>query len=185
MSLDKFIIYDGCTCRMQGVFFKKAVTFICDTMMPCSFATHIVDEMEAINVRLTQKKQNQTDLYFLKDLQVLFQCSWQDWLKEESRPDRLSERGKGHQRTMQELETLLPQIIEDAENNLTTESVLQETGDVPSALQLTSKLEHARSEAAMLEQSLGAILREMRGETASRKRGVSPLAVCLRELKEL
>ena len=169
---------------MQGLFFNKAAAFIGETMTPCSFARHTVNELEAINVRLTQKKQNQTDLYFLKNLQVLFQCSWQDWLQEDS-PDRLSERGKAHQRTMQELETLLPQIIADAENNLTTESVLQETGDVPSALQLTLKLEHARSEAATLEQSLGAILREMRGETASRKRGVSPLAVCLRELKEL
>ena len=170
---------------MQRVFFEKAAAFISETMTPCSFATHIVNEMEAINVRLTNKKQNQTDLYFLKDLQVLFQCSWQDWLKEESRSDRLSERGKGHQRTMQELETLLPQIIADAENNLTTESVLQETGDVPSALQLTSKLEHARSEAAMLEQSLGAILREMRGETGTRKRVADQLKACLRVLKEL
>ena len=170
---------------MQGVFFKKAVTFICDTMMSCSFATHIVHELEAINLRLTEKKQNQTDLYFLRNLEVLLQCSWQDWLKEESQPDRLSERGKAHQRTMQELETLLPQIIEDAENNLTTESVLQETGDVPSALQFTLKLEHARSEAEMLEQHLGAIIREMRGETGSRKRVAGQLDACLRVLKEL
>ena len=170
---------------MQGVFFKKAAAFIGDTMTPCSFATHTVNELEAINVRLTQKKQNQTDLYFLKNLQVLFQCSWQDWLQEDSQPNRLSTRGQEHQRTMQELETLLPEIIEDAEKNLTTESVLQETGDVPSALQLTSKLEHARSEAAMLEQSLGAILREMRGETGTRKRVAGQLDACLRVLKEL
>ena len=163
----------------------KAAAFIRDTMMPCSFATHIVKELEAINVRLTEKKHNQTDLYFLRNLEVLLKCSWQDWLKEESRPDHLSERGKEHQRTMQELETLLPTIIEDAENNLTADSVLKETGDVPSALQLTLKLEHAWSEAEMLKQNLGAILREMRGETGTRKRVAGSLDAYLRILKEL
>ena len=63
--------------------------------------------------------------------------------------------------------------------------VLQESVDAPLALQLTSKLEQARSEAAMLEQILDEILREMRGETGPRKRAAGRLDVCLRVLKEL
>jgi len=160
---------------MQGVFFKKAATFIRDTMNECSFTTYVVNELKTVNERLEAKKQNQADIYFLKNLGVLFNCSWQDWLNGESRKDRLSERGKQHLLVMQDLEQLLPQIIEDAEKTLARDSVVPEVVDGPVGLELTLKLEQARKEAEMLHQNLDGIIREIRGESVERKRGVARL----------
>ena len=99
---------------MKGVFFVKAATFINENMMPCSYGTYEENELKAMNV----------------------------WLDKE-RKDRLSERGKTHQEKFQELEKLFPQIFEQVEKHLTTESVLPEVVEIftPSVVQVTSKLE--------------------------------------------
>jgi hypothetical protein len=62
----RWIIYDGYVCKMQGVFFNKAATFIRDTMNECSYTTYVVNELKTVNERLEAKKQNQTDIYFLR-----------------------------------------------------------------------------------------------------------------------
>ena len=180
-----WIIYDGYICRMQRVFFDKAATFLRDTAMENSYQTYVVKELTRVRERLEEKKQNQADLYFLRNLQVLFECSWQDWLKDEDRKDRLSERGKQHERVKQELEAALPEIIKEAEKNLAVDSVVSEVVDGHVGLELTSKLEQARSEAEMLHQSLDEIIREMRGESVERKRTALSLHACLHVLKAL
>ncbi len=153
--------------------------------MECSYTKYIVNELKTLNVRLEGKKQKQTDIYFLNNLGVLLKCSWEDWLKEESRKDRLSERGKQHLLVMQELAQSLPQIIEEAEKNLAVDSVVSEIVDGHVGSELTSKLEQARNEAEMLHQSLENIIREMRGESVDRKRAAFNLHACLDILKAL
>jgi hypothetical protein len=47
-------------------------------MNECSYTTYVVNELKEVNDRLRGKIQNQVDLYFLKNLGVMFKCSWQE-----------------------------------------------------------------------------------------------------------
>ena len=170
---------------MQRVFFEKAATFLRDTGLENSYQTYVVKELTTVRERLEEKKQNQADLYFLRNLQVLFECSWQDWLKDEDLKDRLSDRGKQYLVVMKELEAVLPEIIKETEKNLAVDSVVSEIVDDHVGSELTSKLEQARNEAEMLHQSLENIIREMRGESVDRKRAAFNLHACLDILKAL
>ena len=67
---------------MEGVFFVKAGTFIHENMMPCSYGTYEENELKAMYVRLQEKEQNHTDLYFLKNLGVLLSVHGKiGWIK--------------------------------------------------------------------------------------------------------
>jgi hypothetical protein len=172
---------------MEGLFFKKAATFVDDNMTPCSYSRHAIEQLNAMDVRLQEKNVNGDDLNFVRNVGVLLTCAWEDWLDGGSE-DRLTERGRQHKKELQDLETLLPGIIASVQKHVMTESVSLEVAEISthSALQLTSKLEEARNDAQMLEQRLVSIISEMRGGSGSAKRAYpGPLHVYLQTLKEL